>query len=209
MPARYYAVYGTGGRVFHTDAAARAYMKRHRGTRYKSFASRPRADEFARTGTVVERVPSDDTARVYTDGSYLAKEARAGYGVHFVGRDDLAVAAPLVGATSSDVAELAALRAAFTTIAANSARFPTNITLVTDSTYAHGCAVGAQRLWERARFWTTHPANQPLLRTVFAAYDAAAAAGHRFRFEWTRAHSGDPSNERADALAKAGARKVR
>lgn len=75
------------------------------------------------------------------------------------------------------------------------------VRLVTDSTYVRDGITSWIERWKR-RGWRTSEGKPVKNRDLWLRLDEAAAR-HEVEWEWTRAHSGHPENERADARARA------
>jgi ribonuclease HI len=88
-------------------------------------------------------------------------------------------------------------------MATASATEPCSVTLYTDSKYVMDGITSWINGWKR-NGWKT-AAKQPVKNAdLWQALDAAVAR-HEIEWRWVKGHSGDPGNERADALADAGA----
>ena len=74
------------------------------------------------------------------------------------------------------------------------------VRVITDSQYVKNGVTRWIVLWKR-NGWKT-AARRPVKNVdLWRRLDAAASA-HEVEWVWTRGHSGDPGNERADALAR-------
>lgn len=78
---------------------------------------------------------------------------------------------------------------------------PAAVTLVTDSKYLLEGMTKWMHGWKR-NGWHNAAKDPVKNADLWQALDRAAAP-HRIRWEWVKGHSGDPLNERADALATA------
>jgi ribonuclease HI len=80
---------------------------------------------------------------------------------------------------------------------------PSDVVLYTDSTYVLKGITSWINSWKR-NGWR-NSAKQPIKNDdLWRALDAAASR-HNIDWRWVKGHAGDPGNERADALANAGA----
>lgn len=81
------------------------------------------------------------------------------------------------------------------------------VVIYTDSEYVRNGITSWIHNWKR-RGWRTAD-NKPVKNAeLWQALDAQAAR-HDVQWHWVRGHTGDPGNERADALANRGAATVR
>lgn len=76
------------------------------------------------------------------------------------------------------------------------------VDLATDSTYVMKGMTEWLANWQR-RGWKT-AAGKPVANAELWRALVEAATPHRVTWRWVRGHSGDPGNERADALANRG-----
>jgi ribonuclease HI len=84
---------------------------------------------------------------------------------------------------------------------------PMHVQLVTDSNYLrHGVTQWLPR-W-KANGWRTADKKPVKNQDLWQRLDAALAC-HRIEWRWTKGHSGNPDNERADELARAAIRAAR
>lgn len=79
---------------------------------------------------------------------------------------------------------------------------PCRVTLITDSEYVRRGITEWLAGWKR-RGWRT-AANKPVRNEDLWRALEQAAATHQISWQWVRGHSGNPGNERADALANRG-----
>ncbi|MGD2132614.1 MAG: ribonuclease HI [Maricaulaceae bacterium] len=84
---------------------------------------------------------------------------------------------------------------------------PTRVTLVTDSVYVRDGITKWLNNWKK-NGWRT-AAKKPVKNDDLWRRLDEAAARHEIEWRWTKGHSGDPGNERADALANEGMARVR
>lgn len=140
---------------------------------------------------------------VYTDGACVHNgrpNARAGIGVYFGDDDPRNTSAPVEGKPTNNVAELEAILKAYV-LAAPDLQDGKRVTIVSDSTYAIGCAThyGAACA---AKQWTKAIPNQALVRRAHETFCAQPLV----RFLHVKAHtnatdSHSVGNAHADRLA--------
>jgi ribonuclease HI len=86
-------------------------------------------------------------------------------------------------------------------------RRPSVVQLHVDSEYVRNGITTWIHGWKR-RGWRTAD-NKPVKNVDLWQRLEAACAPHRITWHWVRGHSGDPGNERADALANRGVETAR
>jgi ribonuclease HI len=79
---------------------------------------------------------------------------------------------------------------------------PSQITIVTDSTYVKNGVTQWIHGWKR-NGWKT-AAKKPVKNADLWQRLDAAQSRHSVTWEWVKGHAGHPENERADELARAG-----
>ena len=84
---------------------------------------------------------------------------------------------------------------------------PSTVTIYTDSEYVKNGITTWIHGW-KARGWKT-AAKTPVKNVELWQRLDALNAAHDVQWRWVRGHSGDPGNERADALANRGVDSVR
>ena len=84
---------------------------------------------------------------------------------------------------------------------------PSQVQLFVDSEYVRNGITTWIHGWKR-RGWRTAD-NKPVKNVDLWQKLEAAVAPHRIEWHWVRGHTGDPGNERADALANRGVEAVR
>ena len=85
-------------------------------------------------------------------------------------------------------------------------RRPSHVRLHTDSTYVKDGLTRWIHGWKR-NGWKTASKAPVKNRDLWQALDAACAR-HKIDWVWVKGHAGDPGNERADALARMGAKEA-
>ncbi len=135
---------------------------------------------------------------IYTDGACSGNPGPGGWGVLIL--PDTGEERELSGgeaATTNNRMELTAAIEGLNALPAGQ-----RLTVITDSTYVRDGITSWLANW-KARGWQT-AAKKPVKNIdLWQALDAAAAS-HEVTWEWVRGHTGDPGNERADALARSG-----
>jgi ribonuclease HI len=138
---------------------------------------------------------------VYTDGACKGNPGRGGWGAwlrwgtherELYGGEAL---------TTNNRMELTAVIEALSAL-----KRPCEVTIHTDSEYVRKGITEWIHNWKR-RGWTTADRKPVKNAELWQKIDALAQA-HRVHWRWVRGHSGDPGNERADALANRGADSV-
>ena len=110
-----------------------------------------------------------------------------------------AVEQELLGAeahTTNNRMELTAAICALTAL-----KRPSRVTLSTDSSYVRDGIMKWVHGWQRKGWRTAQGA--PVKNVELWQALLVAAAPHQIEWKWVKGHSGDPDNERADALANA------
>ncbi len=79
---------------------------------------------------------------------------------------------------------------------------PVSVRVYTDSTYLEGGVSEWMRRWKANGWKTAH--KTPVKNTDLWLRLDALLAGLDVEWRWIKGHSGDPGNERADALARRG-----
>jgi ribonuclease HI len=154
------------------------------------------------------RVASDDdagTVVVYTDGSAIANgtpSAAAGIGVFWGENDIRNVAAPLLGPVQTN--QRAEMSAVIRALRDSWLMRGTQATLEirTDSEYTIKCATVWLATWKKNGFRTAN--GKPVMNVDLVKEIDTLISGRRVKFTHVRGHSGEPGNESADKLAKAG-----
>ena len=84
---------------------------------------------------------------------------------------------------------------------------PTPVAIYTDSEYVKNGITTWIHGWKK-RGWRTAD-NKPVKNIELWQRLDVLAAGHEVQWHWVRGHTGDPGNERADALANRGVESLR
>jgi ribonuclease HI len=140
----------------------------------------------------------DPPVLIYTDGSCKGNPGPGGWGVWLRSGEhekELFGGEPV---TTNQRMELTAAVQALSALTR-----PCAVVLYTDSRYVMDGITKWINGWKRNGWLTT--AKQPVKNAdLWQALDAARAR-HDVEWRWVKGHSGDEGNERADALANAGA----
>jgi len=139
---------------------------------------------------------------VYTDGACSGNPGPGGWGVLMLAKDGETIlkSRELSGGaadTTNNRMELLAAIHALETL-----ERPSEITVVTDSTYVKNGVTGWIEGWKR-NGWRTSAKKPVKNEDLWRRLDTAQGR-HKVTWEWVKGHAGHPENERADALARAG-----
>ena len=140
---------------------------------------------------------SAGTVTIHTDGACSGNPGPGGWGaiLSFNGAEK-----ELSGGAAETTNNRMELTAAIEAL--NALTRPVTADLYTDSVYVRDGITKWLRQW-KARDWRT-AARKPVKNAdLWRALDDAQAR-HAIRWHWVKGHAGDPMNERADALARAG-----
>ncbi len=139
---------------------------------------------------------------IYTDGACKGNPGPGGWGAWLksAGHErELFGGEPL---TTNNRMEMMAVIEALAALKSKSA-----VTLYLDSEYVRNGITTWIHAWKR-RGWKTAD-NKPVKNVdLWQRLDTLAQA-HKIEWRWVRGHTGDPGNERADALANQGVASVR
>ena len=135
---------------------------------------------------------------VFTDGACSGNPGPGGWGVYIV---DGCAREELCGGEAETTNNRMEMQAVIEALKATDAREP--IRLYTDSQYVKNGVNEWMANWKR-NGWRTSARkpvkNQDLWREIDALLE-----GRDVDWRWVKGHAGDPGNEKADALARAGA----
>ena len=151
------------------------------------------------TGCTSSRAVADLYA--FTDGGCSGNPGPGGWGVVLQARDadtivkDRALSGGEPNTTNNRMELTAAI------MALEALDRPSEITIVTDSTYVRDGITGWIHGWKR-NGWKTS-AKKPVKNADLWQRLDAAQARHRVTWDWVKGHAGHPENERADTLATA------
>jgi ribonuclease HI len=140
---------------------------------------------------------------IYTDGACKGNPGPGGWGVVLKSG---ALEKELFGgelATTNNRMEMTAVIEALSAL-----KKPCQVTLYLDSEYVRKGITEWVKGW-KARGWIT-ASKQPVKNVeLWQRLDAlVASSGHKIEWRWVRGHTGNPGNERADALANKGVDKA-
>lgn len=138
-----------------------------------------------------------DTVEIYTDGACRGNPGPGGWGVFLRKNEHEKV---LYGGEPETTNNRMELMAAI--VALESLKRGCKVRLLTDSKYVMDGINQWMPNWKR-RGWKT--ANRKPVKNIdlWQRLDAATAL-HEIEWVWVKGHSGEPGNERADALANRG-----
>ena len=139
------------------------------------------------------------TVIIYTDGACKGNPGPGGWGALLSqGSHEKEIFGGELGTTNNRM-ELTAVIEALTSLTR-----PCQVTLYLDSEYVRKGITEWIRGW-KARGWKT-AAKAPVKNVdLWQRLDVlVASSGHKIDWRWVKGHSGDPGNERADALANKG-----
>ena len=136
---------------------------------------------------------------IYTDGACKGNPGPGGWGVWLKsGADEKEMFGGELGTTNNRMELLAVIEGL------SVLKRPCEITLYLDSEYVRKGITEWIHGW-KARGWRT-ASKQPVKNVeLWQRLDAVVnGGGHKITWRWVKGHSGDPGNERADALANKG-----
>lgn len=138
---------------------------------------------------------ASDVVTIYSDGACLGNPGRGGYGtVLIAGEHRREIQQGYRMTTNNRMELLGAI------IGLESLKRPCSVDLYSDSTYVvNAMSKGWLAGWQQ-RGWRT-ASKQPVKNQDLWERMVAAADRHDVRWHWVKGHSGDPENERCDALA--------
>ena len=138
----------------------------------------------------------------YTDGACSGNPGPGGWGALLQAKEGNAIVKerPLSGGEALTTNNRMELMAAINALEALGR--PTEITIVTDSTYVKNGVTSWIHGWKR-NGWRTS-AKKPVKNDDLWKRLDEAQARHEVTWEWVKGHAGHPENERADELAREG-----
>ena len=138
---------------------------------------------------------------IHTDGACSGNPGPGGWGALLCwGEHERELSGGEPSTTNNRMELLAAIRAL------EALTKPCRVRLVTDSQYVMKGITEWMPAWKR-RGWTTAGRKPVKNVDLWQRLDELCGV-HQVRWEWTRGHSGDAGNERADGLARAAIRAV-
>jgi len=138
-----------------------------------------------------------DAVIIYTDGACRGNPGPGGWGVIFNYRGKIKELHGAEKHTTNNRMELMAAIQALETLTR-----PCSVQLNSDSIYVLKGITDWMPNWKK-RGWKTAARTPVKNEDLWRRLDAAIAK-HRIEWKWVKGHSGDTSNERADALANLG-----
>ncbi|MEM6710823.1 MAG: ribonuclease HI [Pseudomonadota bacterium] len=134
---------------------------------------------------------------IWTDGACSGNPGPGGWGVILTYRGH---EKELKGGASDTTNNRMELKAAIEALSALKRR--SEVTLYTDSSYVKDGITQWLPGW-KARGWKTAAKKPVKNKDLWEALDAQIQS-HEVTWQWVKGHAGDPMNERADELARAG-----
>ena len=145
--------------------------------------------------------PAENIVELYTDGACSGNPGPGGWGciLRFKGieKELYGGEAPTTNNRMEMLAVLSGL---------NALTRPCEVAVYTDSEYVKKGMTEWLRGW-KARGWKTADKKPVKNDDLWKALDEAASR-HRVTWNWVRGHNGHPENERADELARRGAKEA-
>ena len=139
---------------------------------------------------------------IHTDGACSGNPGPGGWGVLLTwGSHERELSGGEPSTTNNRMELIAAIRAL------EALKKPCRVRLVTDSQYVMKGITEWLPAWKK-RGWITAGRKPVKNADLWRRLDELCAQ-HEVQWEWTRGHSGDPGNERADGLARAAIRAMR
>ena len=139
---------------------------------------------------------------IYTDGACSGNPGPGGWGAILLsGGREREIMGGEADTTNNRMELMAAIRAL------EALTRPCQVELHTDSQYVRQGITEWMRGW-KARGWKTADKKPVKNEDLWRELDAARAR-HEVTWRWVKGHAGDPLNERADALARAGLKAAR
>jgi len=142
---------------------------------------------------------TSDEVTIYSDGACLGNPGRGGYGTVLLAREHRKELQQGYRLTTNNRMELLGA-----IVGLESLSRPCSVALYSDSTYVvNAMSKGWLAGWQK-RGWRTS-SKQPVKNQDLWQRMVVAAGRHEVSWRWVKGHSGDPENERCDALAVAAA----
>ena len=139
---------------------------------------------------------------IYTDGACSGNPGPGGWGAILMsGGRQREIMGGEAATTNNRMELMAAIRAL------EALTRPCKVELHTDSQYVRQGITEWMKGW-KARGWKTADKKPVKNEDLWRQLDAARAR-HEVDWRWVKGHAGDPLNERADALARAGLKAAR
>lgn len=134
---------------------------------------------------------------IYTDGACRGNPGPGGWGAWLsYGDKSRSLCGGELETTNNRMELMAAIEAL------NALKEPCAVAIYTDSTYVRQGILQWLQNWKR-NGWKT-AAKKPVKNADLWRQLDTAAARHQVEWHWVKGHSGDPGNEKADALANQG-----
>jgi ribonuclease HI len=148
-------------------------------------------------------VTGDGVVEIYTDGACSGNPGPGGWGalLRYGSHSRELHGGEYPRTTNNRMELMAAIRAL------ESLTRPAVVRLHTDSTYLRSGITTWVPTWQRNGWLTA--ARQPVRNADLWQRLATVVARHEVHWLWVKGHSGDPGNERADALANLGMAQAR
>lgn len=142
-----------------------------------------------------------NTVTIYTDGACKGNPGCGGWGA-WLSTDDFEL--ELCGGELETTNNRMELTAAVEALSALTRRC--SVVLYTDSAYVRNGITSWIKGWKQ-KGWKTADGKPVKNKDLWTALDQLASV-HTVEWRWVKGHSGDPGNEKADALANKGAEEV-
>ncbi len=143
-------------------------------------------------------MPASSTVVIYTDGACKGNPGPGGWGVWMRSGGHERELSGGAALTTNNRMELTAVIQALAAL-----KRPCEVAIYTDSQYVRQGITQWIHNWKR-RGWVTADKKPVKNADLWRELDREAAR-HQVHWHWVKGHSGDEGNERADALANAGA----
>lgn len=143
-----------------------------------------------------------ELVEIYTDGACSGNPGPGGWGAILRnGGHEREIGGGEADTTNNRMELMAAIKAL------EALKRPCRVRLSTDSTYLRNGITQWITAW-KARGWKTAD-KKPVKNVDLWQRLEAAVAPHDIQWEWVKAHSGHPENERADEIARLALRQAR